>query len=123
MRKKPTSTADIIAMGKGLLEGAERNIEDINRFHLDIRGLDGLIESFIQQNALQEKLKGDLRQATKDLASIRNQLRREFGKWVSVLEGQYGKDDPKLQEFGIPPRMLRPYRGPRQPEGEGARAS
>jgi hypothetical protein len=32
---------------------------------------------------------------------------------VSLLEGKYGKSNPKLQDFGIASRHINPHKGPR----------
>lgn len=113
MRKNPTSTADIIGTAKALLAGATANAETVQKFSLDQKAIESLLDKFVQLDAKQERLKADLHQASADLASTRKELLKEFSRWVSVLEGQLGKNSEKLQEFGIAPRQLRPHKGPR----------
>ena len=113
MRKHPTSTADIIGTAKALLAGATANTELLQKFSLDQKALDDLLNRFVQLEAQQEKLKSDLHQTSADQTATRKALLSEFGRWVSVLEGQLGKNSAKLTEFGIAPRQLRPHKGPR----------
>ena len=113
MRRYPKSTADVQGFADGLLKGASVNKAEVSKFGLSSSDLQKLLDKFVSTNALQEKLEADQQQATRDLISAKNGLMKEAGKWVSVLEGQYGKNTEKLQEFGITPRMLRPHKGPR----------
>ena len=113
MRKHPTSTADIIGTAKALLSGATANTELLQKFSLDQKALDDLLNRFVQLEAQQEKLKADLHQTSSDQRAVRQSLLAEYARWVSVLEGQLGKNSEKLQEFGIAPRQLRPHKGPR----------
>jgi hypothetical protein len=113
MRRHPTSTADIIGTAKALLNGASANADILQKYSLDPKSLGDLLDKYIQLDAKQERLKGDLHQTSADQRSVRKSLQAEFGCWVSVLEGQLGKNSEKLQEFGIPPRNLRPHKGPR----------
>jgi hypothetical protein len=113
MRKHPTSTADIIGTAKALLAGATANAEIVQKFSLDQKALNDLLDRFAELESRQEKQKADLHQTSADQIAVRRNLLAEFGRWVSVLEGQLGKNSDKLQEFGIAPRQLRPHKGPR----------
>ena len=86
--KHPTSTADIIGTAKALLEGATANTDIFQKYSLDPKALGELLDKFIQQEARQEKLKADLHQTSSDQVVVRKSLLSEFGRWVSVLEGQ-----------------------------------
>ena len=114
MRRRPSSTADIQASADGILKGAEINKGEISKMGLSADNLNKLLNEFVSTNASQEKAKAVQQQTTRDLISVKNGLMKEIAKWVSVLEGQYGKNTEKLQEFGIAPRMLRPHKGPRE---------
>jgi hypothetical protein len=113
MRKRPQSTADFQGTAEGLVKGGELNKIEIAKWDLRAAELQKLSDKFVAANALQEKLKGDLHQSTDDLSAVKKELQKEIGRWISVLEGQYGKTSEKLQDFGITPRMLRPHKGPR----------
>ena len=113
MRTHQTSTADIEATAEALLAGAATNAELVQKYCLDQKALADMLERFRRLDARQEQAKADLHQVSQDLYSVRKQIRNEFGRWVSVLEGQLGKNNKKLQEFGIAPRNLRPHKGPR----------
>ncbi|MEW6557926.1 MAG: hypothetical protein AB1349_11360 [Elusimicrobiota bacterium] len=114
MRRRPSSTADVQGQADGLLKGAELNKQEVSKMGLSADDLKKKRDKFVSQNALQEKLKADQQQATWDLTAAKNELMKEMGKWISVLEGQYGKTTEKLQEFGVAPRMSRPHKGPRE---------
>jgi hypothetical protein len=113
MRNHPTSTSDIIGTAKALLNGAASNADLIQKYSLDTKTLSDLLDRFVELDARQEKEKADLHKTSADQWTVRRGLMAEFGRWVSVLEGQLGKNAEKLQEFGIAPRNLRPHRGPR----------
>ncbi|MDI6740631.1 MAG: hypothetical protein QME74_09755 [Candidatus Edwardsbacteria bacterium] len=117
MRKRPQSTADFEGMAQGLVKGGEINKTEVVKWNLIPGDLQKLTDKFVAANALQEKLKGDLHGATDDLAAVKKDLSKEIARWVSVLEGQYGKTSEKLQNFGITPRMLKPHKGPRVKKG------
>jgi len=113
MRKYPKSTADFQGTAEGLIKGGDTNKVEVGRWGLNPVEFRKLLDKFITANALQEKLKADLHQATNDMNSTKAAVQKEIGRWVSTLEGNYGKTGEKLQEFGIAPRMLRPKKGPR----------
>jgi|GEM_PF-6168908 len=115
MRRYPTSTADIIGTAKALLAGATTNPELVQKYSLDQKALEDLLNRFSALEAQQERHKADLHQTSADQAGVRKALLAEFGRWISVLEGQLGKNSDKLTEFGIAPRQLRPHKGPRTP--------
>ncbi len=113
MRKSTSSKADIEISAEGLLKGAEKNSADIQKFALDATELESQRAQFVSTNALHDELKGKKEQAAKDLKKFRNDLKKTNAKWVSVLEGQYGKDSNKLLDYGIEPRVSHPHKGPR----------
>mgnify|MGYP001419193951 CR=1 FL=1 len=113
MRKYPKSTADFQGTAEGLIKGGETNKVEVGKWGLNTVEFRKLLDKFIGANALQEKLKADLHQSTNDLTAVKQDLQKEIARWISTLEGNYGKTGEKLQEFGIAPRMLRPRKGPR----------
>ena len=119
MRNHPTSTADIIGTAKALLDGAAGNLDIIRKYSLDPKVLGGLLDKFVELDARKEREKADLRKTSADRKTVRKCIKAEFGRWVSVLEGQLGKHSGKLHEFGIPPRNLRPHKGPRAKTAPG----
>jgi len=114
MRRHPTSTADIIGTAKALLNGAASNQATVEKFSLDPKALGDLLDRFVLLESDQERQKAELHQTSADQREARKSLLAEFGRWVSVLEGQLGKNSEKLQEFGIAPRQVRPHTGPRK---------
>ena len=101
-----------------LLAGASANPDTCQKFSLDQKALNDLLDRFVQLESQQEKLKADLHQTSSDQVVIRKSILSEFGRWTSVLEGQLGKNSSKLTEFGIAPRQLRPHKGPRATASE-----
>jgi hypothetical protein len=108
MRNHPTSTADIIGTAKALLAGATGNPELVQKYSLDTKPLSDLLDRFVELDAREEKAKADLHQTSADLWAIRRSLQTEFGRWVSVLEGQLGKNSetqPPAEACGFVPNF------------------
>lgn len=117
MRKAPTSTADFGEQAKMLVAGGESNKTEIAKWGLTPAGLQKLLDAYEAANAKQEKMKSDLQLSTVNFNEAKKKLKAEMARWVSVLEGNYGKTGDKLQEFGVAPRMYRPKKGPRAKQG------
>ena len=118
MRETPTSQADVLGKAKAILTGMQANEADIRAIGLDPSALAKLVDQLIQQDGQQERLKAELHDTTKELYATRKELKDFLSRTVSLLEGKYGKTSPKLQEFGIAPRQLRPHKGPRSTSSE-----
>ncbi|MDI6740703.1 MAG: hypothetical protein QME74_10120 [Candidatus Edwardsbacteria bacterium] len=117
MRKRAQSTADYQSTAQGLIKGGEINKAETTKWGLLSNELQKLLDRYTAADARQEKLKGELHQSTDDLTAVKMELSKEIARWVSVLEGQYGKRSEKLQDFSITPRMLKPHKGPRAKKG------
>ena len=118
MRPQPTSQADVIGKAKGLVNGMTANEADMKTIGLDPATLAALVDKCILQDGVQERLKGELHDATDRLYATRRELREYISRAVSLLEGKYGKTSEKLQEFGIAPRQVNPRKGPRANRAE-----
>ena len=86
---------------------------DMKAIGLDPAQLSALLDKFVLQDGKQEKLKGDLHEATDELYATKRLLKDQLSRIVSLLEGKYGKSSPKLEDFGIAPRQVNPHKGPR----------
>lgn len=113
MRKKLTSIADKEASSDDLLRGAANSTSDMQKFGLDPSILQQLHDDYKSIKTLKEKQEAELNKTSNSFHSKGKELSAEIGKWVSILEGQYGKSSEKLQEFGFPPRKVNPRKGPR----------
>jgi hypothetical protein len=80
---------------------------------LDASTLSALVDKLVVQDGVQERLKGELHDATQQLYATRAEIKDYLSRAISLLEGKYGKTSPKLQEFGIAPRRVNPHKGPR----------
>jgi hypothetical protein len=114
MRKPETSKADIEHIAEEILAGAGKNQTDVQKFALDVTELQTAHDQFGVTNSLLIELTGKKEQAAKDLKALKKQLKEITAKCVSVLEGQYGKTNPKLLDYGIEPRIFHPHKGPKQ---------
>ncbi|MBI5804529.1 hypothetical protein HZA73_00630 [candidate division TA06 bacterium] len=113
MRKTPKSTADFAGLAENLIKGGEGNKAEIARWGLTPPALRKLLDLYNDADSRQEKAKAELHLATAGWLEAKKKLSGEIARWVSVLEGNYGKTGDKLQEFGIAPRMYKPRKGPR----------
>jgi hypothetical protein len=95
------------------MTGMQSNEADLKPLGLDPKELTALVDSIVQQDGVQERLKAELHDASQKLYSSRAELKEYISRAVSLLEGKYGKKSPKLQEFGIAPRQVNPHKGPR----------
>jgi hypothetical protein len=113
MRKKLSSTADFKDTAINLVKGGTANKTEIAKWGLAPADLQKVLDSFLNADAQQEQAKAAARQSTEKYLGAKKTLQQEIAKWVSTLEGNYGKTSERLGEYGISPRMLRPKKGPR----------
>ncbi len=113
MRRYPSSTADFSEGAKLLVKGGEANKAEIAKWGLIPAELQKLLDGYQAANSEQERAKAALQQSTIDWQDTQKALKTEMARWVSTLEGNYGKTGEKLQEFGIAPRSFHPRKGPR----------
>lgn len=113
MRKTPKSTADFAGLAENLIKGGEGNKAEIARWGLAPAALQKLLDLYTDADSRQEKAKAELHLASKEWLGAKKKLSGEIARWVSVLEGNYGKTGEKLQAFGIAPRIYKPKKGPR----------
>lgn len=113
MRKYPSSTADFSEGAKLMVKGGEANKSEIAKWGLVSANLQKLLDAYQSANSDQERAKAALQQATLDWQESKKRLKAEMARWVSTLEGNYGKTGEKLKEFGIMPRSYNPKKGPR----------
>ena len=123
MRTQTASLADVIGRAKAILNGMGENEADMKSIGLDSATLTALLDKFILQDGKQEKLKGDMHEATDELYSTKKVLKDQLSRIVSMLEGKYGKSNPKLQDFGVAPRHINPHKGPRVKAKPGTHTS
>jgi len=110
MRRYPSSTADFSEGAKLLVKGGEANKAEWGLIPADLQKL---LDGYQAANSEQERAKAALQQSTIDWQDTKKALKEEMARWVSTLEGNYGKTGEKLQEFGIAPRSFHPKKGPR----------
>lgn len=113
MRRYPTSTADFSELAKLMIKGGEANRAEIARWGLSPAELQKGLDYYQSANAKQEAAKSAMQMATAAFESAKKTLKAEMARWVSTLEGNYGKTGDRLQEFGIAPRIYKPKKGPR----------
>lgn len=116
MRKYPTSTADFNEAATLLIEGGEKNTEEIARWGLVPAELQADLEAFNTANGAQEAAKSAQQTASVNWENTKKKLQASMARWVSTLEGNYGKTSEKLLEFGLAPRQYNPHKGPRTTE-------
>ena len=96
-----------------MVTGMQTNEADLKPLGLDATALSALVDKLVVQDGVQERLKGELHDATQQLYATRAEIKDYLSRAISLLEGKYGKTSPKLQEFGIAPRRVNPHKGPR----------
>lgn len=113
MRKTLKSTADFAGLAENLVQGGTANKTEIAKWGLNPSVLQKLLDAYNNADSRQEKAKAEQQLATKAWLETKKQLNTEIARWVSTLEGNYGKTGDKLQAFGIAPRIYKPKKGPR----------